>query len=79
MEVTHIETVIAMVASQLGVAVLPSICAGVASRYNVRLERMVQAKDYLHYYCISRSGRPAPEHASRLGELIGEELRRYGP
>lgn len=79
MEVTHIETVIAMVASKLGVAVLPSICAGVASRYKVRLERMVQAEELLHYYCISRSGRPPPEHAIRLGDLIGEELRHYRP
>ncbi|MCY1253809.1 HTH-type transcriptional regulator ArgP [compost metagenome] len=77
MEVTHIETVIAMVASKLGVAVLPSICAGVASRYKVRLERMVQAADSLHYYCITRSGRPTPEHAIRLGELIGDALRHY--
>jgi len=77
MEVTHIETVIAMVSSELGVAVLPSICAGVAARYRVRLGRMAQAADALHYYCITRSGRPTPDYAMRLGELIAMEFGRY--
>ncbi len=74
MEVTHIETVIAMVSSGAGIAILPSLCAGAAARYAVRMDPMVQPRGELHYYCITRAGRPTPGHALRLGQLIGEEL-----
>jgi len=68
--VRNLATILGMVEAQLGIAIVPSLCAFASRHYAIRMAILREPETRLDYYCITRAGRKPPEGLANFSQVF---------